>query len=119
VDRVARLLQPVGKRGVAAQFVGAAQRTFVAGGDVVVLVDRGQPLEQHKQIAVPPVAEAGRRARAKLLLNAGQPSLGALPRVVRAIKIVAPYGRSLAASRTSVVPALVFSQLSLASALLL
>ena len=38
------------------------------------------------------IAEAGRRLLAKLLLDAGQPSLGALPGVVRAIELVRAVG---------------------------
>ena len=59
--------------------LGAAEGAFVAGGDVVVLVDGGLIDEENEEVGVAAVAEAGGGLRAELLLDAGEPALGALP----------------------------------------
>ena len=108
--------EAVGEGGVAAERVGAAERAFVAGGDVVVLVDRRVVHEEDEEIGVLEVAEAGGGAGAELLLHAAQPSLGALPRGV-AVEVVGAVGAVAGGEENVGCAGSVLSQLSLASAL--
>ncbi len=79
VDGVAVGFYAVGEGGVGAEGVGSAEGSFVAGGDVVVLVDGGLVDEEDEEIGVAAVAEAGGGLRAELLLDGGEPAFGALP----------------------------------------
>ena len=79
MDRVAVGFDPVGEGDVGAEGVGAAEGAFVAGGDVVVFVDGGLVDEEHEEVGMPAVAEAGGGLGAELLLDAGEPAFGALP----------------------------------------
>ena len=92
MDAVAILFEAVGEGGVAAKIVGAAQGAFVAGGDVVVLVDGGLADEEDEEVRVAAVAEAGGGVGAELLLDGGEVALGALPRRVGAVEEVSAVG---------------------------
>ncbi len=75
VDAVAVGFEPVRESGIRAEDIGAAEGAFVAGGDVVVLVDLRLVDEENEEVGVASVAEAGGSLLAKLLLNAGEPAL--------------------------------------------
>ena len=92
MDGVAVGFEAVGEGGVAAEGVGAAEGAFVAGGDVVVLVDGGLVDEEDEEVGVAAVAEAGGGLRAELLLDGGEPAFGALPGVVGAVELVGAVG---------------------------
>ena len=92
MDGVAGFFEAVGERGVAADRVGAAQGAFVAGGDVVVLVDGGLADDEDEEVGVAEVAEAGGGSRAELLLDAAEPGFGALPLGVVAVEVVGAVG---------------------------
>ncbi len=79
MDGVAVGFYAIGEGGVGAEVVGAADGSFVAGGDVVVFVDGGLVDEEDEEIGVATVAEAGGGLWAELLLDAGEPAFGALP----------------------------------------
>ena len=79
MDAVAVGLDAVGKGGVGGEGVGPAEGAFVAGGDVVVLVDGGLILEEDEEVGVAAIAEAGGGLQAELLLDAGEPAFGAFP----------------------------------------
>ena len=59
MDAVAVGLDAVGEGGVGAEGLGAAEGSFVAGGDVVVFVDGGLVDEEDEEVGVATVAEAG------------------------------------------------------------
>jgi len=92
VDGVAVCFTTVGEGDVGTEGLDAAECTFVAGGDVVVLVDGRLVDEEDEEVGVAVVAEAGGGLLAELLLDAGEPALGALPRGVRAVKLVGSVG---------------------------
>ncbi len=79
MDGVAVGFDAVGECDVGVKGLGAAERSFVAGGDVVVLVDGGAVDEEDEEVGVAAVAEAGGGLLAELLLDAGEPAFGALP----------------------------------------
>ena len=72
--------------------MGASECAFVAGGDVVVLVDGGLVDEEDEEVGVAAVAEASCGLGAELLLDAGEPAFGALPGWVRAVELVRAVG---------------------------
>ena len=79
MDGVAIGFDAVGEGGVGAEGLGSAEGSFVAGGDVVVFVDGRLVDEENEEVGVAAVAEAGGGLGAELLLDAGEPALGALP----------------------------------------
>ena len=92
MDGVAVGFEAVGEGGVRAKVVGAAECSLVAGGDVIVLVDGGLVGEEDEEVGVATVAEAGCGFLAELLLDAGEPALGALLRVVGAVEEIGTVG---------------------------
>ena len=92
MDGVAVGFDAVGEGGVGGEGVGAAEGSLVAGGDVVVFVDGGLVGEEDEEVGVAAVAIAGGGLLAQLLLNAGEPAFGALPRWVRAVEEIRAVG---------------------------
>src|SRR5271167_324077 len=92
VDLVAVGLEAVGERAVAGEIVFAAQGSVPVGGDVVVLIDAGLSVVENEEVGVAEVAEIRGGPLPKLLLEGGEPALGALPGVVGAVEVVSPVG---------------------------
>ena len=84
---------------------------------MVVLVVGGVVAEEDELVGVAEVAEAGGGARAELLLDAGEPGLGALPGVVGAVEEIGAVGAVAGGEQNVGGAGLGFSQVSLARAL--
>ena len=116
MDAVAVGFEAVGERDVRSERVGAAQGGLPGGGDVVVAVVVGIVEEEDEEVGVAAIGVAGGGALAELLLDGGEPALGALPGVVGAVELVGSVGAVAGGEERSVVPGRVVSQVSEARA---
>ena len=79
VDLVAGLFEAIGERGILAEGIGSAKCSFITGGDVIVPIVVGVVEQKNEEVGMTLVAEAGRCALPKLLLDRAEPRLRALP----------------------------------------